>query len=40
MEGEWTFWAADGTVDEDRSGRYVAGVKVGGIPIPEPESDR
>ena len=25
MEGGWTFWLEDGSVDRTRSGRYVAG---------------
>jgi antitoxin component YwqK of YwqJK toxin-antitoxin module len=25
MEGAWQFWRADGTLDEGRSGTYVAG---------------
>jgi antitoxin component YwqK of YwqJK toxin-antitoxin module len=30
MEGEWTFWRRGGEIDAERSGTYVAGVKVGG----------
>ena len=29
MDGEWTFWRPDGSVDPERSGRYEAGVRVG-----------
>lgn len=28
MVGHWTFWRADGSIDEDRSGRYESGRKV------------
>jgi antitoxin component YwqK of YwqJK toxin-antitoxin module len=27
MEGEWVFWKADGALDMERSGTYVAGEK-------------
>ena len=30
MEGEWTFWRRDGSLDAERSGLYAGGVKVGG----------
>jgi len=30
MEGEWTFWHRDGSLDPERSGTYAAGEKVGG----------
>ena len=30
MEGAWSFWRRDGSLDADRSGQYAAGVKVGG----------
>lgn len=30
MEGEWTFWRRDGSLDAERSGTYAAGEKVGG----------
>ena len=29
MEGPWTFWLEDGTVDTARSGTYAAGGRVG-----------
>jgi hypothetical protein len=29
MEGTWTFWLSDGSVDTSRSGNYVAGGRVG-----------
>jgi hypothetical protein len=29
MEGDWTFWLEDGSVDRTRSGRYVAGDRTG-----------
>ena len=28
MDGEWTFWLADGSVDTARSGSYAAGGRV------------
>ena len=28
MDGEWTFWLDDGSVDAARSGRYAAGGRV------------
>ena len=28
MEGEWTFWLSDGSVDTARSGTYAAGGRV------------
>ena len=27
-EGQWTFWNADGTIDESRSGIYENGIRV------------
>ena len=30
MEGEWTFWRRDGSLDAERSGLYAGGTKVGG----------
>jgi antitoxin component YwqK of YwqJK toxin-antitoxin module len=29
MEGPWTFWLPDGSIDLERSGRYEAGVRAG-----------
>jgi antitoxin component YwqK of YwqJK toxin-antitoxin module len=29
MEGEWTFWRRDGSLDTERSGTYAGGTKVG-----------
>jgi antitoxin component YwqK of YwqJK toxin-antitoxin module len=29
--GAWTFWTEDGQVDLERSGRYEAGQRVGGL---------
>jgi antitoxin component YwqK of YwqJK toxin-antitoxin module len=28
MDGEWSFWHADGTLDAERSGTYRAGVRL------------
>lgn len=30
MEGEWSFWRRDGSLDAERSGTYASGDKLGG----------